>query len=260
MSAFVCLKFDSVSIRIEHNDSSPMLSEFITQHRSHIVDSKSQYSLSLQEKVDGLHLSWSKENGKPLNFYIDVLKVVNQLRSYPAPKQGAFNQALGKKSHHILDATGGWGGDALLMCTQGYRVSVLERNPIMAMMLQDAMCRLAQSDWAISNQINTPKVSHSDAVSYFLNKESVEGIDCVYLDPMFPPKKKKKAAVNKQMQLLQWMVGQDIDADNLVQNALTAGVPRVAVKRPDYAEPLFRKPFSQFSSKLVHYDVYLSSK
>jgi len=143
------------------------------------------------------------------------------------------------------------------MCTQGYRVTVLERNALMSLMLKDAMKRLSITDWAIANEVSVPEVEHVDSVAFFAKSGINENIDCVYLDPMFPQKKKKKAAVNKQMQLLQWMVGQDLDAASLVENALAAGAPRVAVKRPDYAEPLFGKPSNQFSSKLVHYDVYL---
>ncbi|MFT6098015.1 MAG: hypothetical protein ACJAYF_000550 [Arenicella sp.] len=73
---------------------------------------------------------------------------------------------------------------------------------------------------------------------------------------MFPAKKKKKAASNKQMQLLQWLAGADYDASDV---ALTAKqyFPRLAVKRPDHAEPLLAAPTMQFSSKLVHYDVYM---
>ena len=257
MSESIYLQFELFSVAVFQPEKSQLLNGFIAQYNSNVVDNIGAVSLLLSTKPDGLHLQWNKENEKPLNFYIDVIKVVNQLRSYPAPKQGAFNQALGKRTRHIIDATGGWGGDTLLMCTQGYQVTVLERNPVMALMLKDAMTRLSQSEWAIDNQVNIPNVIHADSTTFFAQSKVEEDIDCVYLDPMFPPKKKKKAAVNKQMQLLQWMVGQDIDASRLVENALNAGAPRVAVKRPDYADPLFRTPSNQFSSKLVHYDVYL---
>ena len=258
MSECIYLQFELFSVEVYQPEKSELLSSFIALYHSNIVDSISVASLLLTAKSDGLHLQWNRESEKPLNFHIDVIKAVNQLRSYPAPKQGAFNQALGKKTRHIIDATGGWGGDTLLMCTQGYQVTVLERNPVMALMLKDAMTRLSQSKWAIDNQVSMPNVIQGDSTIFFAGNKLEESVDCIYLDPMFPPKKKKTAAVNKQMQLLQWMVGQDIDAAQLVENALSAEAPRIVVKRPDYAEPLFRTPSTQFSSKLVHYDVYLS--
>ena len=80
---------------------------------------------------------------------------------------------------------------------------------------------------------------------------------------MFPTKKKKSAAINKNIQFLQWLVGSDSDADELLHAALASMVSRVAVKRPDYAQPLLATslmPCTQFSSKLIHYDVYLNTK
>ncbi len=259
MSESVFLKFQSFSVELVNCVDSSLLADFSERFSDQNCGALKSSDLKLKKKSDGLHLLWNKAGEKPLNFYIDVIKVVNQLRSYPAPKQGAFNQALGKKTQHIVDATGGWGGDALLMCTQGYQVTVLERNPVMALMLKDAMSRLAKSDWALDNEVSAPSVVSVDSVEFFTSNRALADIDCVYLDPMFPPKKKKKAAANKQMQLLQWMIGQDLDASQLVQAVLSAGAPRIAVKRPDYAEPLFQKPSNQFSSKLVHYDVYLPS-
>lgn len=221
-----------------------------------------EVDLELSFDASGLKLKWNRSAADggalaSLNYHIDINKLVNQLRSFPAPKQGAFNQALGKKSRRIVDATGGWGGDALLMCTQGYDVTIIERQPVMALLLTDAMRRLAKTEWAINNNVTVPKVVNAESIEVL--QQFSEHADCVYLDPMFPPKKKQSAAVNKNMQLLHWMVGEDLDANALAEAAILSGVNRVAVKRPDYAEPLYRKPSTQFSSKLVHYDVYLAS-
>ena len=75
---------------------------------------------------------------------------------------------------------------------------------------------------------------------------------------MFPAKRKKSAGVNKRMQLLQWLIEQDSDSSQVLNTAVKAGFPRIAVKRPSYAAPIMENPSEQFSSKLVHYDVYLS--
>lgn len=221
------------------------------------TDEQTEVDLFLEYKNQtGLTLYWHKTGEKkPLIYHLDFSKSLKNLTSFPAPKQGAFNQALGNKSKNILDATGGWGSDALLMATQGYRVTILERNFIMALLLQEAFSRLALFAAELDLLFVIPRVHHCDSVRS-LDQYS-QGMDCVYLDPMFPPKRKKKAAVNKKMQLLQWLIGEDADADTLVQHAINCGVKRVTVKRPDYAEPLFKKPSQQFSSKLIHYDVYL---
>lgn len=219
--------------------------------------------LELFNGNQGLQMVWHKAGEKPLRFHLDFEKIAVQLRSFPAPKQGAFNQALGKKTKTIIDATGGWGGDSLLMSLQGYQVTLIERLPIMATLLAEAFARLADSAWARDNKIIIPVVMCGNALS--LLEQGTLTADCVYLDPMFPPKRKKSAATNKQMQLLQWLAGPDEDASELAEYVVS-NFPRLAVKRPDHAKPLLPKdnakvpkPSVQFSSKLVHYDVYLKS-
>ena len=209
--------------------------------------------LELSSEVDGLHLKWNKRGGEALKYHLDFSKSATQNRSFPAPKQGAFNQALGRKTKSIVDATGGWAGDALLMSMQGYDVTVIERLPIMAALIKEAFTRFTKCEWAQKNSILIPRVLCGDA-NYLLPQLSGTA-DCVYLDPMFPQKKKKSAATNKYMQLLQWLAEADSDASD-VSRIARKHFPRLAVKRPDYAKPLIDEPNAQFSSKLVHYDVY----
>lgn len=253
-----------VEVAIAEAPKHSLLTQFSQQYSTSHSSSQSS-PLLLEQTEQGLSLTWNSplksgntpaKRVKPLHYHIDVNKWVAQLRSFPAPKQGAFNQALGKKSKYIIDATGGWGGDAMLMCLQGYEVLIIERQPIMALLLNDAMQRLEKTAWAQHNNVVVPTVINMDAIEYFT--QALNGVDCVYLDPMFPPKKKKSAATNKHMQLLQWLVGEDPDARLLLQAAQNAKAPRIAVKRPDYAEPLQQPLSTQFSSKLVHYDVYLA--
>ena len=209
-----------------------------------------------QDEYGHLLLAWYKEGQKkPTLYTLDFTSELRSLRSFPAPKQGAFNQALGSKTRCVLDATAGWGGDAMLMSTQGYDVTMMERNPLMALLLEQGVSHLRKLVEQSGSLLKPPKVIYGDGIE--MMQSHAKTVDCVYLDPMFPPKRKKTAAANKQMQLLQWMLGQDHDAAQLVEQALNHGAKRVAVKRPSYAEPLFRKPDDQFSSKLVHYDVYL---
>ncbi len=223
-----------------------------------VVNARADLVLSY-EADKGLVLTWFKpDTKKPLLFNLSFVQALAKLKSFPAAKQGAFNQALGKKTQTVLDVTGGWGGDAMLMATQGYAVHVMERNPLMALLLSDAFNRLAAVAGEFNDVFITPTVHFANSIeavqAVFNDLEAAHC--CAYLDPMFPPKRKKSAAVNKHMQLLQALVGQDVDAPQLLQSVLACGVKRAAVKRPDYAQPLLDQPSQQFSSKLVHYDVY----
>jgi len=235
-----------------------------------VTDSSQKVDLVLQSrnKGNGLYLEWFRQvdktrkanfSFKPLILYIDIDAFVVQQKTYPARKQGAFNQALGKKTQKIVDATAGWGGDALIMCAQGLTVTMLERHPLMLILLEDAMWSLSQTEWAIKHSVKTPEIVAGDSTEW-LNSNDLD-TDCIYLDPMFPPKRKKSAVANKYMQFLHWLLGPQDDADDLLKAALGSKCPRVAVKRPDYADALMIKnikPNDCFTSKLLHYDVYLN--
>jgi 16S rRNA (guanine1516-N2)-methyltransferase len=82
-------------------------------------------------------------------------------------------------------------------------------------------------------------------------------IDVIYLDPMFP-ERKKSASVKQEMQMMQELVGADSDADDLFEHALKSSVKRIVVKRPKLAPPLMhQKPSHQIVSKKCRFDVYL---
>lgn len=259
------ISIDAITVELVGIEQHFALNEFYQAHRDSEILCESAPNepqlngskLSLSgESNQGLSLLWQRPDQSSLSYHLDFVKTAKQLRSFPAPKQGAFNQALGKKTKTVIDATGGWGGDALLMCLQGYQVTIIERQAVMAVLLSDAFARLAKSDWFIDNGVSAPVVINANAFDV-LNHQDIKA-DCVYLDPMFPAKRKKSAAVNKQMQLLQELVGEDADAADVLDSALNNGYARAAVKRPHYAESLLRSPDTQFSSKLVHYDVYLN--
>jgi 16S rRNA (guanine1516-N2)-methyltransferase len=80
--------------------------------------------------------------------------------------------------------------------------------------------------------------------------------DVIYLDPMFPPKRRKSAAVRKELALLRRLAGDDPDAHELFEVARRCARQRVVVKRPDHAAPLAPNPTVSYGGKLVRYDVY----
>lgn len=58
-----------------------------------------------------------------------------------------------------------------------------------------------------------------------------EAPQVIYLDPMFPHRD-KSALVKKEMRLFRPLVGDDLDADELLDAALALASHRVVVKRP----------------------------
>lgn len=175
--------------------------------------------------------------------------------SYPAPKQDALAKALGRKTKTVIDATTGWGQDALFIFRMGYELQCIERSPIMAALLEDAFLRLTQCEWMKKLHLAPPLLKQGNAINLLSQLETAP--DCIYLDPMFPPKRKKSALAKKPMQVLQQLLGHDEDKEQLFITAMTATAKRVVVKSPDYAPPLGGKPDESFKGKLLRYDVYL---
>ncbi|MEI6146686.1 MAG: class I SAM-dependent methyltransferase [Methylococcales bacterium] len=185
---------------------------------------------------------------------VDIEPRHGEQRSWPAPKQGALAQALGRKTKTVVDATTGWGQDSLHIFRMGYELICIERSPIMSELLTDGFQRLAHVDWMQNLNLQPPQLLSGNAISLLENLNTPP--DCIYLDPMFPPKRKKSALAKKSMTILRDLLGDDEDKEQLFTAALAACGKRVVVKSPDYAEPLGGKPTESFQGKLMRYDVY----
>ena len=175
--------------------------------------------------------------------------------SYPAPKKDLLAHAVGKKTKTVVDATTGWAQDSLALFRMGYSLQCIERSPLMAVLIADGFSRLAQKDWMKQRGLQPPPLHHGDAIA--LLTQLPEPPDCIYLDPMFPTKRKKSALPKKAMTVLRELLGDDLDRDALFAAAWQATGKRVVVKSPDYAEPMGGKPSECYQGKLLRYDVYL---
>lgn len=217
------------------------------------------------DEHEAFFLSWregclklfDKELLKAGGLAVDIEPRPGEQRSRPAPKEGALAKALGRKTRTVVDATTGWGQDSLSIFRMGYDLLCMERSPVMAELLADGFSRLAQLDWMQKLKLQAPRLLTGDAIELLPGLESRP--DCIYIDPMFPPKRKKSALSRKSMVVLHDLVGGDQDKDLLFAVALKAAGKRVVVKSPDYAEPLGGKPNESFQGKLLRYDVYLKS-
>jgi len=218
------------------------------------VDNKTTEDFFLSYREGGLKLL-DKKQLKKGGLMVNIEPRSGEQSSYPAPKQGILAKALGRKTKTVIDATTGWGQDALFIFRMGYQLQCIERSPVMAVLLEDAFLRLAQRDWVQKRQLALPVLKQGNAIKLLSQLETAP--DCIYLDPMFPPKRKKSALAKKSMQVLQQLLGHDEDKEQLFMIAMTAAAKRVVVKRPDYAEPLGGKPNQSFKSKLLRYDIYL---
>jgi 16S rRNA (guanine1516-N2)-methyltransferase len=218
------------------------------------IDNKTQEDFFLSYRECCLKLL-DKGQLKKGGLVVNIEPRSGEQLSYPAPRQGELAKALGRKTKTVIDATTGWGQDALFIFRMGYQLQCIERSPVMVVLLDDAFLRLAQCEWVQKRHLDPPLLKQGNAVNLLSQLETAP--DCVYLDPMFPPKRKKSALAKKPMQVLQQLLGHDEDKEQLFIAAMAATAKRVVVKSPDYAEPLGGKPDESFKGKLLRYDVYL---
>lgn len=162
----------------------------------------------------------------------------------------------GQKTWCVLDATAGLGRDAFVLASLGCRVDMIERSPIVAALLQDGLNRAA-TDSELSTWLpEKMQLHHGVATELLANWQGIHP-DVVYLDPMFPHRK-KSAAVKKEMRLFQQLLGPDEDADLLLTPALALAKKRVVVKRPAGAPYLAdKKPDIEMAGKANRFDIYL---
>ncbi len=157
----------------------------------------------------------------------------------------------------VLDATGGLGGDALVLAGLGCQVTMCERSPILAVLLEDALHRASQSSSPAASAAAHIRLLAVDA--RFHLSESRQAYASVYLDPMYPTK--EHSALNRQtMRTIRLLVGDDQDGGQLLALARQYAGERVAVKRPHSAPHLGdASPSHSIVMKSSRFDVYLSN-
>jgi len=202
-----------------------------------ILPQHEQYVLAIQP------LQWEAVNKKRRRTKPSIQKILLHIKPHwiefcpfqPDPRSGQPDLLLravtpqrgtgGNDGAIIYDLTAGWGQDSLWMALGGAaHVTMIERDPVVACLLQDALRRvhcIAQSSnrhdiggggggkgsWQqraadLSKKLDLQTGDARDVLKELLHNDTrSKQPDIVYLDPMFPPRT-KKAAVKKGMQIL----------------------------------------------------------
>ncbi|WP_115323599.1 class I SAM-dependent methyltransferase [Pasteurella canis] len=191
--------------------------------------------------------------------YVDFLSgVMAHRRKFGGGRGEAIAKAIGIKKDYlptVIDATAGLGRDAFVLASLGCKVRLVERHPVVRLLLQDGLQR-AYADKEIGEMMQQNMqlltVQHIAQL-----QPEIDFADAVYLDPMYPHKQ-KSALVKKEMRVFQHLVGADTDADNLLEPALKLAKKRVVVKRPDYANFLAQhSPDFSRETKNHRFDIYV---
>ena len=154
----------------------------------------------------------------------------------------------------VLDATAGLGRDAFVLAQLGCSVTMIERQPVIAALLDDGM-RRALGDAEVATIIERMHLLCGNAIA-LMQGWPRDVPQVIYLDPMFPHRD-KSSLVKKEMRVFRPLVGDDDDAPQLLQAALALASHRVVVKRPRKAPCIAgATPSYALEGKSSRFDIY----
>lgn len=173
---------------------------------------------------------------------LDLARDLSLLKNLSGP----FWRALGKHKEGVaIDGTAGLLGDALFLLRAGLEVQAYEAHPLLYLLGREALIRAG-----------LPIKLHFGPAQNSLQEAQCQ---LIFLDPMFPPKK-KSGSPGKEMQILEFLLGIPQDekkSEELLLSALKSTAQRVLVKRPLWAPVLLGSCKESFKGKAVRYDLYL---
>lgn len=222
--------------------------------------------------------SFSRRTGSPIvnkpGDYLTVLfdsKGVS-LSGFGLSYQGDFENMLhrvtnGRLQHEMLakavktdqenlkaiDATAGMGEDSLLLAACGYQVTLYEQNPVIAILLKDAL-RRAKKNTVLKDIVSRMQLVEGDSIEHLYKR--LDPVDVIYLDPMFPGRQ-KSGLINKKLQLIQKLEPPCSKETALFDAAMAAQPSKIIVKRPLKSPYLDeRVPSYSLKGKAIRYDCY----
>ncbi len=250
---------NNMNIRLICESKTPEIFTALCRAKGLVHDPAANLALVQTEKDGMIRLELRKSDEPKLGaVYVDFVGgAMAHRRKFGGGRGEAVAKAVGVKGDElptVIDATAGLGRDAFVLASIGCQVRLIERHPVVFLLLQDGLQR-AYADPEIGTMMQR-NMRLLDVNCLAELDPATDYADVVYLDPMYPHKQ-KSALVKKEMRLFQHLVGADEDAAELLEPALRIAQKRVVVKRPDYAEFLAQKPphFSR-ETKNHRFDIY----
>lgn len=232
-------------LKVGYDDDSLLVKAQELAERLHLeIDNHFLPRLQVTPKNLELHV----QGFKPLSANFNSTHI--QKRKQAGKSLGLIRACTPTPGRRILDATAGWGRDAAILAHFGASVCMIERNPMMFELLHDALINLSNSSMIKSNL----SLIFADAIDFIENLTEEQLPDVIYLDPMHPTRT-KSALVKKEMQVLQKLIGEDIDFKVLLQSALQKTKESVVVKWPEKLPPIFIPHYS-VQGKTIRFDIY----
>lgn len=182
--------------------------------------------------------------------------IPNNLGHEMLVRAARFKNRTDEREMTAVDATAGLGEDAFLLAGAGFRVTMFERDPLIALLLYDALER-GKKDERLSPVLDRMELRMENSVEKMPILPFAP--DIVLLDPMFP-KRQKSGMIKKKFQLLQRLEQPCSDEEELLNAALACRPRRIVIKRPAKGPYLAgRKPGYSITGGAIRYDCIVVS-
>ena len=185
----------------------------------------------------------------------------NYLKPIPKGQAELLPRAVGLKKGYvqIIDATAGLLQDAIVLARLGGQVRAIERHPMVAKSLAEALQR-GQQEMSASGDSMAPWLSNirliqGDSREVLARLQESEWPDVIYLDPMFKHTK-SKSLPRKEMQVFRQLVGEDLDFPDLLAKARSCAKFRVVVKTSTQGDSRLPLGANQLSGKTVCFHIF----
>lgn len=199
--------------------------------------------------VDGFGVSLS---GYGLTYYGDFTRSLTRITEGRLLHEMLYRVSKTKDENPTaIDATAGMGEDSIILAAAGYNVTMFEKDPVVAALLKDAL-RRAKKHPVLGEIVARMTLIDGDSAELMPKRNPV---DIIYLDPMFP-ERKKSGLINKKLQLIQHLERPCTDEKELLSAAIAAHPKKIVIKRPQKGENLAGvKPDYSIMGKAIRYDV-----
>lgn len=197
-------------------------------------------------------------NGYGLSYRGDFLEMLPRLTQGRLQHEMLVHVAKTKEPHpRAVDATAGMAEDSILLAASGYEVTLFEQNPVIAALLRDAL-RRAKKHPVLGEIVGRMTLVEGNSME-LMPKLPFEPT-LVYLDPMFPARR-KSGLIQKKLQLIQKLEHPCLEEAELLDAALSVHPGRIVIKRPLKGANLAgREPDYTIRGKAIRYDCLVFPK
>lgn len=237
-----------------------------------VLHQNPKINLDLDIEQDQLIFNVFKNEEIPqdLQLFISFLTDQKYHRKTPSKAKELISKACGwgLGFRNLLDLTAGLGGDAVFLSQVGFRVQSLERNPILFILLDQALqkARTQEPNSTVWNNVSFKYASAYEELTLLKtqmsenreNTNNIEFPEVIYYDPMYPHTS-KSALPTKEMQILRFLIGKDEADIDILKLAIRVTQKIVVVKRPLHAPEILAKPNRVYKGKQIRFDVYTAN-